>query len=241
MAIALKTKLFDLLNVVTIPEYFRSKGYQAIGVGKVFHNTFEKPEIFDQYFLPNPSPKSNNSENSENPIGFGSLNVSIEDMSDAQVASFVTEYFKNDHEQPFFLAVGLDKPHTPLNVPKEFFDLYPLETVQLPDVLQNDLKDVPRQGKNIAKGANEYQRIVKSGEWQEIVQAYLASVSFTDAMVGRVIDALYSSPYSDNTIVVLWSDNGWHLGEKLHWKKETLWEEATRVPLITVRSLIFEK
>jgi arylsulfatase A-like enzyme len=230
-----------LPNVVTIPEYFRSKGYQTIGAGKIFHNVFEKPEVFDQYFLPNPSPKSSKSQNPKNPIGFGSLNVSIEDMSDAQVAGFVAEYFKNDQEQPFFLAVGLDKPHTPLNVPKEFFDLYPLETVQLPDVLQNDLKDVPRQGKNIAKGANEYQRIVKSGEWREIVQAYLASVSFTDAMVGRVLDALYSSPYSDNTIVVLWSDNGWHLGEKLHWKKETLWEEATRVPLIISAPSIADK
>jgi hypothetical protein len=153
-------------------------------------------------------------------------------MSDAQVVDFAKKYLENDQEQPFFFAIGLDKPHSPLAVPQEFFDLYPLETVQLPNVPENDLKDVPRQGKILAEGAKEYQRILKSGEWQEIVQAYLATISFADAMVGRLLDALDSSNYANNTIVVLWSDNGWHLGEKLHWKKETLWEEATRVPLI---------
>jgi arylsulfatase A-like enzyme len=232
-----------LPRVTTLPEYFKINGYQTIGAGKNFHDAFDKPEAFNQYFSPESKPKN------QNPTKFGPTDIPLEEMSDAQVTDFAREYLQGTHEQPFFLAVGLRKPHTPLTVPKEFFDLYPLETVQLPNILQNDLKDIPAEGKNISERASgqnlipkktksgagtktEYQRILESGEWKEIVQFYLAAITFTDTMVGRLIDTLDSSSYADNTIVVLWSDNGWHLGEKLHWGKQTLWEEANRVPLI---------
>ena len=76
--------------------------------------------------------------------------------------------------------------------------------------------------------------VLESGKWQEGVQAYLASISFADAQIGRLLDALYASSHSGNTVIVLWSDHGWHLGEKQHWHKRTLWDESTRIPLILV-------
>jgi arylsulfatase A-like enzyme len=219
----------SLSKVTTLPEYFRQNGYEVVGAGKIFHDKFNKPKVFDKYFPLSGSPSS---PDNSGPIQFGPINNSIEDMADAKTANFAKEYLEQDHSKPFFFALGIVKPHTDLSVPKEFFDLYPLKEVKLPNVKTDDLADVARMGKKLADPSGEYQQILDLGQDQEIVQAYLAAISFADAMIGRVLDALYSSSYADNTIVVLWSDNGWHLGEKLHWTKETLWEEATRVPLI---------
>ncbi len=101
-------------------------------------------------------------------------------------------------------------------------------------MLENDLDDVPPAGVAMARPEGDHAAILKSGRWKEAVQAYLATITFSDAMVGRLIDGFDKSPYKDNTIIVLWSDHGWHLGEKQHWRKFALWEEATRSPLIWV-------
>src|SRR5205085_11718576 len=111
---------------------------------------------------------------------------------------------------------------------------YPLDTIQLPPVLETDLDDIPPVGVRMAKPQGDHAAILKSGRWKDAVQGYLAAISFTDMNIGRLIDALDRSPYKDNTIVVIWGDHGWHLGEKLHWRKFTLWEEATRAPLIWI-------
>ncbi len=135
--------------------------------------------------------------------------------------------------RPFFLACGFFRPHLPWYVPKRFFDRYPLDEVILPKTLKQDRDDLPAVGRKLAKARQrDFELIRDANKWKHAVRAYLASITCVDARIGRVLDALDKNPDAANTIVVLWSDHGWHLGEKQHWHKSTLWEEATRVPLI---------
>src|SRR5262249_26324964 len=94
--------------------------------------------------------------------------------------------------------------------------------------------DVPQAGKKMANPKGDHAAILKADKWKEAIQGYLAAIAYTDMNVGRVLEALEKSAYKDDTIIVLWGDHGWHLGEKLHWRKFTLWEESTRVPLVWV-------
>ncbi len=116
--------------------------------------------------------------------------------------------------------------------PQPYFDRFPLEEIVLPGVLEGDLSDVPAPGLEMAKPEGDHATIVKNGQWKAAVQGYLACIHFVDRCVGRVMDALDEGPNRGRTVVVLWSDHGWHLGEKEHWRKFSLWEEATQVPMI---------
>ena len=109
-----------------------------------------------------------------------------------------------------------------------------MEKVTLPNVNENDLDDVPPIGRKFANPQRDHKNVVDHKQWRKAVQGYLASISFVDDCVGRVINALDKSNYADNTIIVLWGDHGWHLGEKLHWRKYALWEEATHCPLMII-------
>ena len=143
------------------------------------------------------------------------------------------ERANNPQQQPFFMALGLRKPHTDWTVPQEFFDRFPLNQINLPQTLQNDLTDVPDLGYRLAKSPDLQPIIDRTNMWSRAVQAYLAASSYTDDNIGRVMDVLNSSSnLRDNTIVVLWSDHGFHLGEKTKWRKSTLWEEATHIPYV---------
>ncbi|HEX3870920.1 MAG TPA: sulfatase/phosphatase domain-containing protein, partial [Pirellulales bacterium] len=124
-------------------------------------------------------------------------------------------------------------PHLSWIVPKKYFDQFPLDTIETPKVLDTDLDDVPPLGRTFAS-PEDHAAVVKSGLWKDAVQAYLAAGAFADAMVGRIVDALDRSDYKDNTIVVVWGDHGFHLGEKHRWSKNTLWERSTRSPLVFV-------
>lgn len=159
-----------------------------------------------------------------------------EGMPDEQVADWAVERLKQKHDKPFFLAVGFVRPHVPYTAPKEFFDLYPLESVAMPVVPPDEMDDIPLLGKAMALGTlqgGDHRNVLDIGPnyWREMVRAYLACVTFVDAQAGKVLRTLAGSPYADNTIVVFWSDHGQHLGEKRHWRKQALWEESTRVPL----------
>ena len=156
--------------------------------------------------------------------------------TDGKVADLAVAALQNiaGKKAPFFLAVGLHKPHMPWNVPRKYYDLHPLESIQLPPTLENDLNDVPPAGLKMARPEGDHQAIMESGRWKDAIQGYLAAISYCDAMIGRLIDAYETSPERDNTIIVFWGDHGWHLGEKQHWRKFALWEEATRAPLIWV-------
>lgn len=157
------------------------------------------------------------------------------DMGDGQIAAWAAERLTRSHEQPFFLGVGFYRPHIPLFAPQKYFALYSGVEIKLPAVQDGDLADLSetaRQRALEADTAGAHATVVKFEQWKAAVRAYLACVAFVDAQVGKLLDALEAAPHANNTVVVLWGDHGWHLGEKQHWGKWTGWQRATHVPLI---------
>jgi choline-sulfatase len=210
--------------------HFARAGYLIFGAGKIYHGAADRGGHWDDYFSRN-SPTQRHPEAKNNGvqgIHFFPLASDDEQMPDFKVISYGLAQLKKKHDKPFFLAIGLVKPHMPFAVPKKWFDMFPLESIELPPHSADDLDDVPPAGVRMAGPQGDHAAIVKSGRWKEAVQAYLATIAFADAQVGRLLDGLEKSDYRDNTIVVLWSDHGWSLGEKSHWRKFALWEEPTR-------------
>ena len=248
----------NLPNVVTLPAHFRAHQYRVVGAGKIFHHTAgnNPPNQWDDFFrltfrndpwfrgatlnypwsrhgpYPPEFPYSGvTGLGHEN--DWGALGIPEAEYDDTLSADYAIEFLNNSHDTPFFLACGLFRPHLPWYVPQRYFDLYDLDQIVLPKVQANDLDDLPAEGLAFARARrSDLEAIQKAGQWKQAVRAYLASITYADHQVGRVLDALDRSAHAKNTIVVLWSDHGWHLGEKQHWHKTTLWEEATRVPLI---------
>ena len=166
----------------------------------------------------------------------GKEDMPAEGMPDHQIARWAVQRLQKQYDKPFFMAVGFVRPHVPFTAPKRFFNLYDLDKIVMPRVPERELADIPLVGKAMALGTlpdGDHWNVLDIGShyWPEMVRAYLACVSFADHQVGLVLDALDASPHAQNTIVVLWSDHGQHLGEKKHWRKQSLWEESTRVPL----------
>ena len=230
-------------EAVTLSQHFMQHGYQAIGSGKIYHGNYPDPASWDEYFPsktktrphdPSPDGRPLNGIARTRHFDWGPLPVDDEDMADHQVVDWVADQLHRPHEKPFFLACGIFRPHLPWYVPQKYFDAFPLESIQLPKVMQRDLDDVPEAGRKMAKPGGDHSKVLSHGQWVRAVQGYLASIAFTDAQVGRLLDALDASAYRNNTIVVLWTDHGWHLGEKQHWRKFALWERATRTPMIFV-------
>jgi len=224
-------------DAVTLTQHFMQHNYRAIGRGKIFHGSYSDPASWNEYIPrkgdpPPPRKPMANLGRRTGHFDWGPLDVGDEEMDDYKVATWGAEFLAQPQQQPFFLATGFFRPHLPWYVPKKYFEMHPVEDIILPNVNENDLDDVPEMGRRMAKPDGDHKRVTDAGLWKEAVQAYLACGTFVDAQVGRVLDALDKSPYRDNTIVCLWGDHGWHLGEKLHWRKFALWEEATRTPLI---------
>ncbi len=232
-----------LKNLVTLPQCLASHGYRTLATGKVIHDGYPPRDQragefdvwgFDGGFGPRPKQKMRADMGSHPLIDWGIYPERDEDQDDWKVASWAIEQLRNPPAQPFFLGVGIRHPHVPCFATKKWFDLYPEESLVLPKVKEDDLDDLPRFAAylhwNLPEPTLELLR--QHDQWRSLVRAYLASVSFADSQVGRVLDALRQANLADNTIVVLWGDNGWHLGEKAMTGKTTLWDRSTRVPLI---------
>jgi arylsulfatase A-like enzyme len=221
---------------VTLPQHFSANGYRAVGCGKIFHGGFNEPSSFDEYYRQqgDPMPKNRplNGILKTAHFDWGPVDATDEEMSDYKMASWAIEQLHKEHDEPFFIACGLFRPHLPWYVPQKYFEKYPLEKITLPNVKDDDLDDVPPAGRRMARPEGDHKKVIETNNWRRAVQGYLASINFTDMNVGRLLDALDESGHADDTIVILWGDHGWHLGEKLHWRKFALWEEATRCPLI---------
>jgi arylsulfatase A-like enzyme len=224
-----------LKGIVSLPAYFRQHGYYVASYGKVSHGwnlgTLDDSSGHQRDPHPPGAPlngwaRSKSGKVTEN--DWGPTHLAESEMNDTKKADQAIAQLKKQHDKPFFLACGLFHPHMPAYAPRKYFDLYPLDAIQLPPHTANDLNDVPPIGRLLAEGG-AFRSIIEHGQWKQAVQGYLASSSYADAQVGRILDALDASPYRDNTIVVLISDNGFHIGEKDHWQKGTLWEEATHV------------
>jgi arylsulfatase A-like enzyme len=228
-----------LPEVVTLPRHFKNQGYFTAGFGKVYHGSYPDAGDWDIWgSAPGDSrkvPKEKHlGDGGVGGIRFGPLENSDEEMIDHLNVTRAIEQLKRKHDKPWFIACGLIKPHMAFSVPRKYFDRFPLESIKLPEVPADDLGDIPPAGVKMARPQGDHKEIVESGRWKEAVQAYLATINFADAQLGRLLDALDESPDRDKTIVCLWSDHGWHLGEKQHWRKFALWEEATKAPMIWV-------
>lgn len=220
-----------------LTEYLKNNGYYTAGRGKLFHQG--APDgTFHEYFREGdfgPKPEKRMKwESNRTHTDWGPFPEKDEDMLDLQTANWGAEWLRKSHDDPFFLGLGMIRPHVPWHAPKKWFDLYPLEDIQLPPWLENDMEDIPPAGKYLTDVPQmpTLEWAIKNDEWRPILQAYLASISFADHCIGIAVNALNSSAYADNTYIVLFSDHGYHLGEKGRFAKMSLWERSTRVPLI---------
>ncbi|HUF74361.1 MAG TPA: sulfatase [Gammaproteobacteria bacterium] len=237
----------------TLPRHFRDNGYATIGAGKIFHAHTFNESGFTGYndttawddFYPSPErqlpdeigPVSRPANRNAIFSGYDWDAIVAEDSAtgDGQVVGWIERQLEAAADRPRFTAAGIYRPHLPWWVPEPYFELHPLETIELPPFADDDLDDVPAIGRRGTLFSVElHEWTVAAGRWNEAVQAYLASVSFADAMVGRLLDALEASGRADRTIIVLWGDHGFHLGEKGRYRKMTLWNESLHVPFVIV-------
>jgi arylsulfatase A-like enzyme len=234
-------------DITLLPEYFAQHGYHTMGIGKLFH--IHAPEgLFDesggrvQGFGPLPEERfvwdgygnSDRKNYGRTSTDWGAYPEVDSLMPDHQSVNWALDKLSKSYDSPFFLGVGFLRVHVPLYVPQKWFDLYPLDSIQTPPYLKDDLDDVPP----VALQLNDLPMMpttewaIESGEWPKIIQAYLACISFVDNQIGRILEGLEKSEYSDNTVIVLWSDHGYRLGEKGTFAKHALWNTATNAPLL---------
>lgn len=234
-----------LQNVQTIGQHFRTGGYYTAGAGKIFHYDQVDSRGWDDYFPSILEPMPEDDFPDTRPVSmppfkymygmfdWGPLPITDEDTADFKTVNYISQQLQKKHDKPFFLAAGIYRPHLPWYVPQKYFDRFPLSEIKKPDVYEDDLSDLGPVAKEIiARGGDYHKHVIEAGQWEKAVQGYLASIAFADEMVGRLLDALDQSEYADNTIVVIWSDHGWQLGEKMHWRKFALWENVIRTVMM---------
>lgn len=237
-----------LKDALMLPQYFSKYGYTSMARGKIYHNAGDDPQSWDIMsdhrkdrirvrradrtdMTPYADVKIDNSlVFVQNPqIAWKSTLQSKEQSRDFQNATWTAQWLTDSAEQetplPFFLACGIFRPHLPWTVPAEYYTRFDLEQTVVPDIGGESLNNRPN-------ATTEYDDAIKRGLRKEVAWAYLANIAYADDCVGEVLNALEQSPYRDNTIVVLWSDHGWHVGEKFRYKKNTPWEESARMPFI---------
>ncbi|MFL3658866.1 MAG: sulfatase [Opitutales bacterium] len=219
-------------------EYFSKHGYKTMAVGKICHEHVPEGSVDmsggREPFGPKPKPgfkwKSDITS-----TDWGAWPERDEDTPDFRSAQWAVERLNEKHDKPFLLMAGFLRPHVPWFVPQKWFDKQvDTKLLTLPPYKPDDWDDIPPFAPSVAQEPQypTTEWAIENKEWENIVQAYLACVSFVDAQVGKVLDALESSEYADNTIVYLWTDHGYHLGEKGLFKKVTLWDRSTHVPMM---------
>jgi arylsulfatase A-like enzyme len=246
-------------DLVTLPQYFSAHGYHTLSRGKIFHkhslgNKKDRDSLdhgewaFDEWvherggvapigeqFPLNGLPPSRG-DRSYHSVGFDWAPTVGNDetvMKDYLTATWAVEQFQTrSFEKPFFMAVGFTKPHLPWYVPQKYFDMYPLDEIVLPKTIPDDLDDILNKNGKPVKPHGTWRRVERAGQHKQAVQAYLATITFVDECIGVLLDGLAESPYAENTIVMLWGDHGWHLGEKQKYGKTQLWQESCRVPMM---------
>ncbi|MFO7908389.1 MAG: sulfatase, partial [Pirellulaceae bacterium] len=231
---------------VTLPRHFKAHGYKTYTSGKIYHGGVGGPAKraveFDVWgpaggigvkparkLIP-PTPMGNHPL-----MDWGVFPHRDEDKGDYKVASWTIEQLQNPpKDQPFFLAAGFFLPHVPCYATRKWFDLYPDDDSVLPVVREEDRADTPRFSWYLHWELPEprLKWVKENNQWRNLVRSYLACTSFVDAQIGRILEVLDETGLAENTIVVIWGDHGYHLGEKGITGKNTLWERSTRVPLV---------
>jgi len=243
-------------DVVTLPEYFGKNGYHTLSTGKIFHkhptasgmdegqwafHEFDPGGGGNKGMLWEESPSSvlgekDQEKGEEKEVAkWGACKAAVEDTKDYVACQWAANQLNRDFDdKPFFMALGISKPHLPWFVPQQFFDLYPLDQIKPVEIFRDDLDDiVDDKGRRIFKSSiGFFEGIDKANLHKQAQRAYLANISYVDHCLGMLFDALQKSKYADNTIIMLWGDHGWHLSEKMKYGKTDLWEESDRVPFI---------
>lgn len=252
-------------NRITMPQYLKANGYEAVAAGKIFHHPRGKgkePHPFSDDISWDYQNKNNTGTSGhklyldeynqakwlqgamrEEGAGksgasyiskfgvWGPIPAKIEETADYQNAVFSADYLSKKHDKPFFLACGIFRPHSPQLAPQEFFDMYPIDKIKMHDLPEDDMDDIPEHVRT--NFSSEFVGHVKEkGQLKYALQGYLASISYADACIGKVLEGLENGPNKENTIVVLWTDHGWQLAHKNRWEKFSLWDIATNTPLI---------
>ncbi len=195
-------------------------------------NNFIWPDGFPLNGLPEVKALARPPRNAKE-FDWGPFDKTDDEMGDGQMVLWAEKFLADPPKQPFFLAAGIFRPHLPWYTPRKYFDMFPQDEITPPPIKKDDVDDLPEAGRRMAEQRRaDLELVRRSGQYQKVLQAYLASVAYCDVMVGRLLDALDASPAAKNTIVIFWSDNGWHFGEKQHLHKMTLWARSTRLPLI---------
>ena len=222
-----------------LPKRFEQEGYAVSGAGKLFHGSQSKKywpnwKTFGGAGYPRQKPKL--SPFPGHPLwDWGVVKEADETMPDYLAAGWGEEALKKSYDKPFLIGVGFSRPHVPQYATQKWFDLYPLDTLKLPKYRKDDVGDLSRYAMDITREKHvspTHEWVTEHEQWELLVQSYLACVSFVDAQVERVVKAWESSDHKDNTYVVLFSDHGFHIGEKDRHAKRSLWEDGTRVPMI---------
>ncbi len=245
-------------SVRTLPGYFMDSGYRTIGGGKIFHTGHNDRTAWNEYFpsfdqerFPDLNPDGELPLNGasfggrNNTFDWGPINAYDSETGDGQLADWMAEHLNEPTDMPRFDAMGFRRPHQPWYVPQKYFDMHPIEQIELPPIIENDLSDVPdaalrgnfvTEGSSVSGQTNMalHQFVLATDQWHEAVQGNLASISYVDAMLGRVLDGLDASGRADSTILVVFGDHGFHVGEKSSYAKKTLWRESTRVAMFIV-------
>lgn len=232
-------------EAIFMPDYFEAQGYTSMAVGKIYHNG-DRAATFDQYggrfawmgpkpaerFHYDPAKIPHKVGNTQTDWGAFPAHDSL--MTDYKSAAWAVDKLQQQYEAPFFLAVGFVRPHVPWYAPQKWFDMFPLDSIKTPPYRPDDFEDIPLFGEGVADAPMmpTTEELIASGEWKHALQAYMACIAFVDAQIGKVLDALESTDHADNTIIVLWADHGYHLGEKNRFAKQALWERDTRTTLI---------
>ncbi len=190
---------------------------------------YPDPHPYSPYYT-----KTNNIINDGGFLEWGPIaNEKAEEIPDAISTNWVCDLLQQEHTDPFFIGLGLYTPHYPNYAPQKYFDLYNRDLIQVPELKVDDLNDIPNPMRQQMINRSRIQQTLEDIDAvKDAIIGYLAAVSFADAMLGRVLDALEASAYKDNTLIIFWSDQGYHQGQKGNWGKHTLWQETSHVPLI---------
>lgn len=231
-----------LTRTTSLPNYFRERGYTTAGSGKIFGSSFGtivKHHVWDETMETGRKGRAEDARPPKDKLplsgmggkhDWGAFPDSREKMSDWQMAGWAAAFLAKPQSKPFFLACGIVKPHTPWYVPKEYFDLFPPDRISISALAANESAGLPAVVQ--VKPKQIKQELPMVARRKEMVAAYLAASRFADDCTGRILDALDKSPYRDNTIVVIFGDNGYQFGEKNHWSKGGLWEGSAHIPLV---------
>jgi iduronate 2-sulfatase len=238
-----------LPNVVSMSQMFRNNGWLATRIGKIYHYNVpadigtpghDDPDSWDETF--NPRGRDKDDEQSIFTLQPGQFGATLSWLAAAGTDAEQTDgiaateaiarlKLRQEDKKPFFLAVGLYRPHTPYVAPQSYFDLYPLESIQIPNVPPGYAASLPQPAQKTIR-AKKDQIDLAPDLARKAIQAYHASISFADAQIGRILDALDETGLASNTIVIFTSDHGYHMGEHGHWQKRTLFDNGSRVPFI---------